>query len=66
MAKNKKQQKIIGEEFCFSFRSGNIGTSVTARKFFDDHKNEIDNWWQQKSTIPIFIDTNIIQVSQVP
>lgn len=60
MAKNKKQQKIIGEEFCFSFRSGNIGTNVTARKFFDDHKNEIDNWWQQKSTIPIFIDTNII------
>lgn len=60
MAKNKKQQKIIGEEFCFSFRSGNIGTNVTARKFFDDHKNEIDNWWLKNSTIPIFIDTNII------
>lgn len=60
MAKNKKQQKKIGEDFCFSFRSGNIGTSVEARKFFNDHKNEIDNWWLKNSTIPIFIDTNII------
>lgn len=59
MAKNKKQI-AIGEDFCFSFRSGNIGTRVEARNFFDEHKSEIDNWWLQDSTIPIFIDTNFI------
>ena len=59
MAKNKKRI-TIGEDFCFSFRSGNIGTRVEARKFFDKNKSKIDNWWVQNSTIPIFIDTNFI------
>ena len=59
MAKNKELITIC-EDFCFSFRSGNIGTRVEARKFFDEHKSEIDNWWVQNSTIPIFIDTNFI------
>lgn len=59
MAKNKKRI-TTSEDFCFSFRSGNIGTRVEARKFFDEHKSEIDNWWLQDSTIPIFIDTNYI------
>ena len=58
MAKNKK--RTICDDFCFSFRSGNIKTKVEARKFFDNHKSEIENWWVQTSSIPIFIDTNFV------
>ena len=57
MSKNKV---VIGENFCFSFKSGNIGTKKEARLYFDSHKNEIENWWVQTSKVPIFIDTNFL------
>lgn len=57
MSKNKV---VIGENFCFSFKSGNIRTKKEARLYFDSHKNEIENWWVQTSKVPIFIDTNFL------
>ncbi|MGN0283806.1 MAG: PIN-like domain-containing protein [Segatella copri] len=57
MSKNKV---VIGENFCFSFKSGSIGTKKEARKYFDSHKNTIDDWWIPTSKIPIFIDTNFL------
>ena len=51
---------VIGENFCFSFKSGNIGTKKEARQYFDSHKNTIENWWAQTSKVPIFIDTNFL------
>ncbi len=58
MSKNKKV--TIGENFCFSFKSGNIGTKKNARQYYDSHKNAIENWWVQTSRVPIFIDTNFL------
>ena len=57
MSKNKV---VIGEKFCFSFKSGSIGTKKEARQYFDNHKNTIENWWVQTSKVPIFIDTNFL------
>lgn len=57
MSKNKV---VIGENFCFSFKSGSIGTKKEARQYFDNHKNTIENWWVQTSKVPIFIDTNFL------
>ena len=57
MSKNKV---VIGEDFCFSFKNGGIGTKKEARKYFDSHKNTVDNWWVQTSKVPIFIDTNFL------
>lgn len=51
---------VIGEKFCFSFKSGNIGIKKEARQYFDSHKNTIENWWAQTSKVPIFIDTNFL------
>lgn len=50
----------IGENFCFSFKSGNIGRKKEARQYYDNHKNTIENWWVQTSKVPIFIDTNFL------
>ena len=55
-----KSKVVIGENFCFSFKSGNIGTKKEARQYFDSHKNTIENWWAQTSKVPIFIDTNFL------
>lgn len=57
MSKNKV---LIGETFCFSFKSGSIATKKEARQYFDNHKNTIKNWWVQTSKVPIFIDTNFL------
>lgn len=58
MSNNKKV--VIGENFCFSFKSGNIGIKNNARLHYDNHKNVIENWWLQTSKVPIFIDTNFL------
>ena len=55
-----KSKVVIGEKFCFSFKSGNIGIKKEARQYFDSHKNTIENWWAQTSKVPIFIDTNFL------
>lgn len=55
-----KSKVVIGENFCFSFKSGNIGTKKEARRYYDSHKNAIENWWVQTSKVPIFIDTNFL------
>ena len=57
MSKNKV---VIGEKFCFSFKSGSIGTKKDARQYFDSQKHTIENWWVQTSKVPIFIDTNFL------
>ena len=57
MSKNKV---VIGENFCFSFKSGSIGTKRDARQYFDSHKHTIEDWWFQTSKVPIFIDTNFL------
>lgn len=57
MAKNKL---TINESFCFDFRSGNIGIKTSAKKFYEEHRRETDNWWQPESKIPLFIDTNFL------
>ena len=58
MSNNKKV--VIGENFCFSFKSGNVGIKKNARLYYDSHKNVIENWWLQTSKVPIFIDTNFL------
>ena len=55
-----KKRIVINENFCFSFKSGNIGTKKEARKYFENHKNEKENWSEKTSKIPIFIDTNVL------
>lgn len=57
MAKNNVR---INENFCFDFRSGNIGVKTSAKKFYEEHRAETDNWWQPESKIPLFIDTNFL------
>ena len=58
MSNNKKV--VIEENFCFSFKSGNVGIKKNARLYYDSHKNVIENWWLQTSKVPIFIDTNFL------
>ena len=36
MSKNKV---VIGENFCFSFKGGSIGTKRDARQYFDSYKH---------------------------
>lgn len=57
MAKNDIK---INDNFCFDFRSGNISVKTTARKFYEEHRNEMDHWWQPESKTPLFIDTNFL------
>ena len=57
---SNKKDIVIGENFCFSFKSGNIRVKKNARQHYDSHKNVIENWWVQTSKVPIFIDTNFL------
>lgn len=57
---SNKKDIVIGENFCFSFKSGNIRIKKNARQHYDSHKNVIENWWVQTSKVPIFIDTNFL------
>lgn len=46
--RNGKNKKVtIGENFCFSFKSGNIGTKKNARQYYDSHKNAIDGGFRR-------------------
>lgn len=50
----------IDENFCFSFRSGNLQTKMKALEYYQSNKVKLEKWWQSDKDVPLVLDTNVL------